>query len=285
MIQALTRVLSRIPTRSRHVPAEADLEGFRRVQGLAYSAAIAVAREIREGWTERRAARLMDQYLRDHGVKAFFHRSLAWYGDRARFHGFRSYGDFFPTERAARPEDVIILDTAPVLDGYAGDIGFTFSMTPQPRLDRAREFLLELRRDLPGMFAGPMTTAEIWKQVDERLRAQGYANCHAKYPFRVLGHRLYRIPFESIPGLLFPFTLHTYSAFLGHGLFSELLSPDHAGRKTGIWAVEPHIGADGENGTEGFGAKFEEILVVKPGGEARWLSDEVPHLKRPGGLF
>lgn len=38
----------------------------------------------------------------------------------------------------------------------------------------------------------------------------------------------------------------------------------------GLWAIEPHIGA------QGFGAKFEELLVVEPD-RAFWLDDDVPH--------
>src|SRR5262249_60087328 len=41
----------------------------------------------------------------------------------------------------------------------------------------------------------------------------------------------------------------------------------------GLWAIEPHLGGTG------FGAKFEELLVVEPGGRAFWLDDDLPHVK------
>jgi hypothetical protein len=69
-----------------------------------------------------------------------------------------------------------------------------------------------------------------------------------------------------------PFTLHTYLSFAARGVFPELLGPRHEGDKNGVWAIEPHLGG------KGFGAKFEEILVVEDG-RARWLDDEVPHAK------
>lgn len=43
----------------------------------------------------------------------------------------------------------------------------------------------------------------------------------------------------------------------------------------GLWAVEPHLGA------EGMGAKWEEILVVTEE-TAYWLDDDVPHLAEWG---
>jgi hypothetical protein len=58
--------------------------------------------------------------------------------------------------------------------------------------------------------------------------------------------------------------------FLGNQLrrlvFPEVLGPKRRGPKTGIWAVEPHVRADG------FGAKFEELLVVDED-RAYWLDD------------
>jgi hypothetical protein len=42
----------------------------------------------------------------------------------------------------------------------------------------------------------------------------------------------------------------------------------------GLWAVEPHIGL------RDVGVKFEEILVVASCGDAYWLDDDVPHVRR-----
>ncbi len=61
------------------------------------------------------------------------------------------------------------------------------------------------------------------------------------------------------------FGLPAYTAFLGRGLFSQLLGPQSEGPLRGLWAIEPHI-AWGEKG-----AKFEQILYFD-GKKARWLS-------------
>jgi len=42
---------------------------------------------------------------------------------------------------------------------------------------------------------------------------------------------------------------------------------------TGVWAVEPHLGAGG------IGAKFEELLVVDEDG-VYWLDDDLPNVRR-----
>ena len=72
---------------------------------------------------------------------------------------------------------------------------------------------------------------------------------------------------------------------IGRELVKERLegrSPLWAGGKAsahpptpGMWAVEPHLGTDGDT----IGAKFEEILVVTDD-DAYWLDDDLPHVRR-----
>jgi Xaa-Pro aminopeptidase len=270
--------LSRLSPSSAKIPSEGELQSYRNAQKLAYRCALEIGRELREGWTEKRTSTLMDTWLKDHGVKSAFHKSFAWFGDRTRFKNFHRYDDFLPSSNVLRAGDVIVLDTAPVVDGYVADIGFSFALQPHPELARARKLLLDFRTELPLLFGSFMSSAEIWTKVDERLKEEGFANCHKQYPFGVLGHRVHEVPFRDFPSLLRPFGWHAYWALLSRGLFPELLGPWHVGEKTGLWALEPHLGG------EGFGAKFEEILVVDEEG-ARWLDDEVPHVNLPAGFY
>src|SRR5688500_12567846 len=135
MLPAVSGRLSRLPTTSTHPPSAADLEGFRRAQRLSYECAVTVARGLKEGTTERQATRRMEEFLGDHGVRKYFHKPLAWFGDRSRFYRSRFFTYFVPRDRGLRPEDVAILDVAPIVEGYVGDIGFTFSLTRQDRLE------------------------------------------------------------------------------------------------------------------------------------------------------
>ncbi|MEV6762318.1 hypothetical protein AB0N16_17140 [Streptomyces sp. NPDC051105] len=51
----------------------AELQGFRRVQRLAYECAEAVAARLEPGITEREAARMQRDWLRARGVRDWFH--------------------------------------------------------------------------------------------------------------------------------------------------------------------------------------------------------------------
>lgn len=257
-----------------------DIEGFGAAQRLGFDCAKTIAKELREGWSEKKIAKMMDVYLLDHGVKSFFHRSFAWIGERSRFQDFEhaaiapeltSYRKFMPSSRVIRPGEVVILDTAPLVDGYAGDIGYTASLGAHRALDDARAALVQLRRQIQEWFASPMSTQEIWRASDRWLVDHGFDNRHALYPFSVLGHRLHHIPLTGLPGFARPFSIQTLFSFASHALFPDLLGPFHSGDKHGIWAIEPHLGANG------FGAKFEEILVVGTDG-VYWLAGEEGHL-------
>lgn len=267
-MNAVLGLASRITGQVRRLPAEADLAGYMAAQTLARSAVAEVASLLTEGWSEKQAARLLNTCLMDHGVRSFFHKAFAWYGERTRFEGVGSYFDYLPGTRVVRPGEVFILDVAPIVDGYICDIGCTGVLGVSPELDKAQAFLAELREDIPAMFEAEMATrqggAAVWRNIDERIEAAGYANIHALYPFSVLGHRVHKVRVEGPQLNLINFGWQSYFEFLSRGLFGQLLNGDYSGDLKGLWAIEPHIG--GVN----FGAKFEEILVVDDAG-ARWL--------------
>lgn len=259
------------------MPNEAAFAGYRNAQRLSYAAALQVASELRPGWTEKQAAARLGEELKSRGVRALFHVPLAWFGGHSRFDGYRGYRQYLPSDRKLAPGDVFILDAAPIVDGYIGDIGYTSSLERHEGLEEARSFLKRMRGEIPRLFEGCSSTREIWRHIDVEVVRAGFDNCHALYPFAVLGHRVPRVPLSSFEsrgigvGSASWFSLHTYATLLARGIFPELLGPDHSGSKEGLWAIEPHIGG------RGFGAKFEEILVVEAG-RAYWLDDQVPHI-------
>lgn len=258
------------------------LDGFRRAQRLAYRCAVEVADTLTVGVTEREAAGRLAAWLAREGVTHFLHRPFAWFGERSRFEPCAGdYASYHPTDRALGLNDVFILDVSPVVDGTIADIGYTACLSPNAALDEARVVLSELRAAIPGWFVEARETREVWARVDAHVRARGYANTHADYPFRVLGHRLYRVSSRwtrrfhgvQLPGG--PMASDWFSplavwAIGSRGLVNELITPDSRTSPIGLWAIEPHLGG------VGFGAKFEEILVVEPG-RAAWLDDDVPH--------
>lgn len=251
-----------------------QIQGMAESQSLAYSCAKEIAREMREGWTEAQAARLLDVSLADHGVKTHFHKSFAWFGSRSRFDGVKNLTDFLPTNRPLKPGDAVILDTAPVYKGYPADIGYSTSLGPNEELAKGLELLKKLRGLILELFdrgakGTGLTGGDICEGVVRHISKGGYDVVHHRYPGAVLGHRLHPMSEGWRPPTFNPFSFQTYARFLQEGVIPDLLNEEHRGDLAGAWAIEPHFGG------KGFGCKFEEVIVAGTDG-ARWLSTEIP---------
>ncbi len=262
-------------------PDAATLEGFRRAQKLAFDCVTEVGAQLYVGISEAEAAEMLRAYLEEAGCDRFLHRPFAGFGEHARFDGYQGFGDFHPSERRLAAGEAAILDVSPFVDGYCADVGYSLALGENELLDLALSALRQLRAELPGLFESERSLSDIWDTVDKKLLAAGFDNIHARYPFSVLGHRVFKVKRTASRGRRIPIgALGWFSLEANASLFRQgpeaVLTPDNEGAKEGLWAIEPHIGWDGG------GAKFEEILVVEQG-RAFWLSDDVPHLRNVAG--
>jgi Xaa-Pro aminopeptidase len=277
VIETLQKVASRVPSlpglgllspSANRKTRDRDLAGFLACQRLAQKGVREIAGLMREGWTERQAADLLNTWLSDNGVRGYFHKAFVWYGERTRYRGVKNYFDYLPTDRVLRAGEVFILDVAPIFDGYIADIGFTAALGDNPELEKAQKFLGDLRDWIPQLFSDrALRGGKMWELIDTAIKDAGYDNIHARYPFAVLGHRVHRVRLKAPEVAFINFGFQSYWEFLSRGLFGQLLNGNYSGDLTGLWAIEPHIG------TAEFGAKFEEILVVDAAG-ARWLDPQ-----------
>ena len=262
-----------------------DLSRFREVQRLAYACAEAIAERLAPGMTERQAAAEMRRWLTRRGVDDWFHLPFAWFGDRTAFRGLIAPHQFFPTDRKLAVGMPFILDVAPVVDGYAADIGYAGSLGENAAVTRLQADLAAHRALIvEGVRAG-RSFRRVYADVDRLLERQGYDNRHRCYPFGVLAHRVERVEGPGANWELAGFGVRGIGAMLRSltvgrvAGWSPLWGPTAASEHPptpGLWAVEPHLGA-GE-----VGAKFEELLVITEE-DAYWLDDEVPHVRRLAG--
>lgn len=245
-----------------------DLAQLKACQKVARTGVQETVNAIREGWSEQQACAYLETVLKDLGVDHYFHRPFAWFGDRTRFDGIRLYPQFLPRkDRLLKPEDVLILDVAPLYQGVSADIGYSFSLEPNEGLQKAKIYLKELRETIRQSFEGNSKASTIWKSVAKDIEQHGYDVIHRRYPLQVLGHRLYNHPEHPHSFHFLNFGFEAYKSLFKGGIVKEVISPFFQNSVEGIWAIEPHIGG------EGFGAKFEEILVVS-NGKAIWLDEE-----------
>lgn len=265
-------------------PTREALERHRSVQRLAYRCAEEVAAGLTAGVTEREAARRLRVALADNGVVESLHKPFAWFGDRTALR-WLSPTHFFPTKRRLEEGMAFILDCAPIVDGFAADIGYSTSLGPNRAVERVCDDLLVHRALILDGVRARKTLAAIYRDVDRLAKEQGLQNRHRAYPSRVLGHRLSTLGGRHTERTLAGFGLRTLRSLgfdavrgLRNGwspLWSDARTSEHPA-VPGLWAVEPHLALGS------IGAKFEELLVVTDD-DAYWLDDEVPHVRRRRG--
>lgn len=268
-----------------HKPAldPAEFERFRDLQQLAYSAAESVGSTLEPGITERAAARRVREYLVERGVQDWFHTPFAWFGDRTAFRGFKNPLQFFPTNRRLEEGMPFILDCAPVRDGYVADIGYAGSLGENPIFEKLMDDLGEHRALIVEQVRAGNRLRDIYVEVDKLITRQGYDNRHQVYPGRVIAHQVGKVTSRLPKFITAGFGIRSLQT-LAQDLIVERMhhrSPLWADGEIsnhpatpGMWAVEPHIGF------RGVGVKFEEILVVTDDGDAFWLDDDLPHVRR-----
>ncbi|HJQ06135.1 MAG TPA: M24 family metallopeptidase [Nocardioides sp.] len=286
---------------SREEFTPAQLAEFKAVQRLAYDATAAVEQQLCVGMTEREAALMLEDWLKERGVKRFFHYGFAWFGDRTRFRDFEKpsghalkqllspkmahFGkQFLPTDRKLRSGDAVILDVGPVLGRAASDMGYSCTIPGEEseEFHTARMALAPYRSMILEMVKAGDAQGTIYKALDELIADQGYDNIHSYYPGSVVAHRIGRVPGVGLPS----FRVQNFSpqaiAYLSGHVLESVLRPamnatpiwneeSDSPCEPGLWAIEPHIGKGD------VGVKFEEMLVVTED-DAYWLDDDLPHV-------
>ena len=265
-----------------------DLKHFSAVQKLAYEVVEAVQARLKTGMTEKDAVQMLRAELQSRGVENNFHDPFAWFGDRAAFKNFWINIKFLPSKTKLQKGMPVILDIAPIVDGYSADIGYCFVHGGDPMVDAMDRTLLQVRDHILQAVRAGKTMRAIYQEVDAIVEGAGFINVHRYYPHRVLGHRLGRIQTNALHKLRWlGFGLPTYVKLTGRTwlakVFPKLIETPlwNNGRECdhpvpeGVWAVEPHLATPDQR----VGTKWEEILVVTKD-NAYWLNDEATHCRR-----
>jgi len=263
-----------VPARAYSI---ADLDRFRTVQRYAYNIAAKAETSLRVGMTERELAQELDDVQRGDGVTQFFHEHFVWFGARTDLEEDWTGGATDPAPFEMMPGSVLaptgatlleneplILDIAPIINGYASDVGYSCIVGQDDDFDQLVAGLEPVRAFLQERVRAGDTLKRIYRALDAIIADSGWTSVHRCYPLRALGHLLMR--FEADPGA---------DERAGSSVWND--SPEADFPPTpGVWAVEPHIGKNG------VGAKWEEILVVTPD-DAFWLDEDLPHHRRWAG--
>ncbi|HUP91238.1 MAG TPA: M24 family metallopeptidase [Solimonas sp.] len=262
-----------------------QLEQFKLLQRRAYATLEEAAESLRPGVSEKDVARQLQRAFAAQGVHSYFHMPVALFGERTAYPGDFGQFEALPTGRRLADGDAVILDAAPIYDGYTVDVSLA---VPRPGKEvefaRADELLHDLRLRILHGVRQHQAMRHIARDVDQEIRAQGFVNCHRKHIGKVLAHRVTRAP-KVLAGRriwgLSPlpvgwFFWRSYRAGTGKPSLTPNWNDTRQSEclpQPGLWAVEPHVGLGA------LGSKFEEILVITQS-DAWYLDDALPHHRR-----
>lgn len=271
--------------KSHSIGSQSELDAYRRAQRIAYDCAEDVAGRLHSGISEREAAEMMRAYLTEHGINYYFHAPFVWFGERTELAITWGDDDFLPSEKRLEVGMPVILDVAPIVEGYAADIGYAFAFGANAQHEAMLADLEAYRVLIPKLLKEGRTMQEVYMAIDQRIKEQGYMSSHHAYPAGVIGHRVTTLQPEGSAdeARAGGFGISAYRYLKDKKILSAKaphLSPywndshlsAHA-PEVGLWAVEPHFARDG------IGVKFEELLVVTES-DVFWLDDELPHVQR-----
>jgi len=264
-----------------------QLERFKSLQRRAYSTLEEIAATLKPGDTEAEVARRLRRAFAQQGVSSYFHVPVALFGDRTAYPGAFGQFEALPTGRALAEGDAVILDAAPICDGYMVDVSLAV-----PRGGDAAAFAQAdaLLQELRGLVLActrerRASMRDIAREVDGVIKAKGFENCHRKHIGMVLAHRMARVGPQWLarrriwglsPLPVGWFFWRSFRSLRG----DPTLTPNwnHTRQcdcppQPGLWAMEPHVARGA------LGSKFEEILVVSEH-DAYYLDEDLPHHRR-----
>ena len=261
-----------------------ELEHFKQYQQASYKTLETVKNELKVGMTEIETARRIRKAFHQQGVHSYFHVPVALFGERTGYPGDFGQFEALATDKKLQQGMAIILDAAPIYNGYIVDTSLSTSFGENSQQVKLHRELPYFRDQILKMVNQQKTFKDIELAMDERIKSLGAENCHRKHIGEVMGHRIFKatgflwkyFKFKQLSikhvAWLFWKSLATKKGWIND-------SPNWNHRYTskhkpfeGLWAVEPHFAVDG------IGVKFEEIMVITKD-DAYWLDDDLPHTR------
>ena len=263
---------------------DAELGKFKEFQRKSYDTLEAVANELKVGVTEAEVARLLRKRFHEQGVHTYFHVPVVMFGDRTAYPGDFGQLEALATDRKLEENRAIILDAAPIYEGYIVDTSLSTVFGENAAHKKLYPELKAFRDQILAQVKEGRYFRDIENTSNKMIEELGAENCHRKHIGEVLGHRVFKVKNRFWNR----FTIKQISVRHAIWLFWKSLaaskgwqndSPNWNHRRTsghkpfpGLWAVEPHFAVDG------VGVKFEEILVITDD-DAYWLDDDLPHVR------
>lgn len=245
------------------------LTPIRDLEALAEQGVAVIHRHLQTGMTERDAANLLRDWLKQHGVDEMAHRPLAWFGERTALRGadrlvpVGTRPSWFPGERVLEPGMAVALYCAPQRDGLIAEASLCAPVGQNPAYSALCSDVEVLREQLAtAMNNGlPLSAVEEWLvlsiqalELEPRHYSAPFTGGLRRYSGAITTHRQRSLLFRR---------LKVNELQLPAAAGGRLALPDDS--EPGLWVVQPWLVRDD------LGAGFR-ALVYNDGTRLHWLN-------------
>ena len=229
-----------------------DLKGYIAARGFTRAIGDEIVSKIKVGMTEKEAEEVASEVFNKNGIKQHWHMPIIGVGEgstklKSAYALASSY--FTRHNRILRENDIVLIDIAPVYNGYPADYTINHVMGSNPDLEALAAYARDVSIRIAEHVKEGMVVADVFRWGQELIgKNPDYTLAYP--PFISMGHRLCRIPpiWQKLP-----------EAGLNYLLFKTRWPFITSGNNTmmnGLWTIEPYLIRKER------AAKFEELVFV-----------------------
>lgn len=232
--------------------SDKDLKGYIAARGFTREIGDEIVKNLKVGMTEKEVEEVASGVFKKNGVKQHWHMPVIGVGEgstklKSAFDLASSY--FTRHMRILREKDIVLIDIAPVYNGYPADYTISHVMGSNPDLEALAAYVHDVSLKIAGHVKDGTVVADVFRWAQE-LIGKNPEYTLAYPPFVSMGHRLCRIPplWQELPesGL-------NYLLFKTRGPF---ITSGNNTMMNGLWTIEPYIMYKDR------AAKFEQLVFI-----------------------
>ncbi len=232
--------------------SDKDLKGYLAARSFTRAIGNEIVSNFKVGMMEKEAEEVVSEVFKKNGVKQHWHMPIIGVGEgstklKSAYALASSY--FTRHTRILRENDIVLIDIAPVYNGYPADYTINHVMGSNPDLEALAAYAHDVSLKIAEHVKEGMIVADVFHWAQE-LTGKNPDYTLAYPPFISMGHRLCRIPplWQKFPeaGL-------NYLLFKTRGPF---ITSSNNIPMNGLWTIEPYLIRKER------GAKFEELVFI-----------------------
>jgi len=231
--------------------SDKNREGYLEARCFAKALTKEITGKIKAGMTEKEIEELAQEVFKMHGVKQHWHMPVIGAGEgSAKLRSAYALAKSYLTRgmRTLQENDLVLIDIAPVFEGYPSDYTACHVLGKNPGLEALAAYAHDVSRRIAEYVKKDTLASDVFKYAQELI--QKTSNYTLAFPPIIsMGHRLCKLPalWQKLPEPGLTYLLSRKGSFL---------KSNNKEPMNGLWVVEPYLMHKER------AAKFETLVFV-----------------------